>query len=356
VRHVYSTQLFERVTVDVEQSESKNTLIVRVSEKSSLVARIGGKADSDRKSQIYLEMSEENILGTGIKTRFVGRIGTKDGYYGIHIRDDRIFTTYFTFSMRGYFRWEVNPLVIRNVTHPLEYREERTGVIFTVGRQMGSLGQFFAELRSEHILAVESGPEKPTIQNTEIRTFAIRSITDKRDRIDFPTSGIYNYWAWESGSELLLKSQESYTRLLVNLEGYFTYARMHTWHLHLFAGYADKTTPFSENFRLGGLQSFYGLHQNELYGRQLFLASLEYRYRLPLVFRKNLLFRGFYLSARYDFSGIWPEPQLVFNKEDFFSGIGAAISVDTILGPLIIAAGRTTNGETATYISLGFNY
>jgi outer membrane protein assembly factor BamA len=155
---------------------------------------------------------------------------------------------------------------------------------------MGNLGQLFAELRSEHVLVEEQKPDRPTIQNTEIRTFAIRSIADKRDRIDFPTKGFYNYWAWESGNELLLKSQESYTRLLVNLEGYFTYADLHTWHLHLFAGVGDKTVPFSENFRLGGLQNFYGLYKNELYGRQLFQAGLEYRILLPLKLRKNLLF------------------------------------------------------------------
>ncbi len=356
VQHVYSTQLFERVTVDVHQQNGKNTLIIRVIEKSSLVARVGGKVDNDRKSQIYLELSEENIFGTGVKTRFVGRIGTKDGYYGIHIRDDRIFTTYFTFAVRGYYSWEVNPLFIRNVERPLNYREERKGLILKAGRQMGSLGQLFAEIRSEHILAQEQTPEKATIQNTEIRTIALRSIADRRNRIDFPTTGIYNYWAWESGSETLLQSQESYTRLMVNLEGYFTYADVHTWHVRLFAGIADKTTPFSENFRLGGQDNFYGLYQNELYGRQLFQASLEYRFRLPVNIQKNILFKGFYLSARYDFAGIWPEPKLVFNKEDFFSGIGAAFSIDTVLGPFSVAAGRTTGGQSAGYISLGFNF
>ncbi|HID38130.1 MAG TPA: hypothetical protein EYP36_01270 [Calditrichaeota bacterium] len=356
VRHVYSTQLFERVTVDIKREKEKNILLVRVSEKSSQVARLGGKVDSDRKSQIYLELSEENILGTGVKTRFVGRIGTRDGYYGLHLRDDRIFTTYFTFSIKGYFGWEVNPYNIRNTEKPTYYREKRTGVIFTAGRQMGSLGQFFAELRSEHILAEALNPDRPTIQNTEIRTIAIRSIADKRDRIDFPTKGFYNYWAWESGSELLLKSQESYTRLLVNLEGYFTYANLHTWHLRLFAGVGDKTVPFSENFRLGGLNNFYGLYMNELYGRQLFLTNLEYRFLLPLKIEKNMLIKGFYLSARFDFAGIWPDPELVFNKEDFFTAIGAALSVDTLLGPFILAAGRTSRGQTATYISLGFNF
>lgn len=71
-------------------------------------------------------------------------------------------------------------------------------------------------------------------QNIELRTFAVRAVADKRDRIDFPTRGINNYWAWESGNKLVLGSTEPYTKIFVNLEGYYTFKNRATWHIRTF--------------------------------------------------------------------------------------------------------------------------
>jgi outer membrane protein assembly factor BamA len=343
------------VNLNIDEQEGKNKLTVKVVEKSSLQLRLGGKVDTDRQTQLYLELGEDNFSGTGIKTRLLNRIGTKDGYHGLHIRDDRVFTTYLTFSLQGSYSWEINPFT-RNEQYLGDYEEKRTGVVFQVGQQMRSLGQVIAELRLEHVKDYPIKGEFELAQDIELRSLAIRSITDKRDRIDFPTKGIYNHWAWENGSKFLLNSQESFTKAMINLEGFFTFSNYHTWRVRLFAGIGDKTLPFSENFRMGGFNDFYGLHEKEIFGRQLFITSLEYRIKLPLNIHSNLLINDIYLSTRYDFGGIWPNPELVFKSDDFFSGIGAALGVDTFFGPLYFAVGRTTRGNSAGYISWGFNF
>ncbi|NOX87440.1 MAG: BamA/TamA family outer membrane protein [Calditrichaeota bacterium] len=356
IRNAYATQLFERVTVDILENKGTYTLIVKVKEKSTVVMRSGGKYDTDRKAQLYLEFGDESMFGMGVKSMVVGRFGMRDGKLGIKIRDDRIFTTYLTFDLQAYYKWQINPITNPDGSKGA-YREIRRGAHFQVGQQLKRLGQFIIELRHENIEdRVESGSFSYP-QNIELRTFAIRAMADKRDRIDFPSKGINNYWSWESGNRFVLGSKESYTKALVNLEGYYSFKNRATWHLRMFFGIGDKSMPFSENFRLGGLQSFYGLHENEYFGRQLFVASAEYRLRLP--FRPpmgTMLFRNFYVSFRYDFGGIWSNPNLVFSSEDFFSGVGGYIGVDTILGPLYFAYGRTTRGTSVGYISFGFNY
>ncbi len=357
IRNVYATQLFERVTVDIVRLGSFYKLIVRVKEKSTVVMRIGGKYDTDRRAQLYLEFGDEALLGLGIKSMFVGRFGTKDGKLGFKLRDDRIFTTYLTFDLQGYYTWQINPITNPDGSHG-SYREERKGVRFQMGQQLKRLGQFIIELRHENVRDRGEEGRFAFPQNIELRTFAVRAIADKRDRIDFPTKGINNYWAWESGNKLVLGSTEPFTKILVNLEGYYTFRNRATWHIRTFFGVGDRSMPFSENFRLGGLHEFYGLYENEYFGRQLFLLSGEYRIKLPVsqFLGRNMIFRAIYVSARYDFGGIWPEPQLVFSSSDFFSGIGGALSVDTIIGPLHFAFGHLTKGRTVGYISLGFNY
>lgn len=356
MRNAYTTQFFERVTLNILEKNKKYILQVRVRERSTVVMRLGGKYDTERRAQLYWEFGDECLLGMGIKSMLVGRFGMRDGKLGIKIRDDRIFTTYLTFDLQGYYKWQVNPITDRNGLTG-SYREIRRGARFQVGQQLRRLGQFIIELRHEN---VEDRRESGTFrypQNIELRTFAVRAMADKRNRADFPTKGINNYWSWETGNRLLLASKESYTKALVNLEGYYSFRNKATWHLRLFFGIGDRSMPFSENFRFGGLHSFYGLHQNEYFGRQVFIASAEYRYRIP--FHPSMgamLFKNFYISFRYDFGGVWHVPNLVFSSKDFFSGIGGYLGIETPIGPLFFAYGHLTRGKSVGYISLGFEY
>jgi len=356
LQNTYATQLFKRVGVDVYSDSLQNTLKVKVAEKASVLLRIGGKYDTDRRAQAYLEFGDDNFMGRGVRAMLAARFGSRDGRLALNIRNDRIWMTYFTFAANVYRSWELNPF------HGWDgarggYREERTGLRLQIGQQVRRIGQFVFELRQEKIKDSPWFGDFSQPLDIELRTFSLRAVTDKRDRIDFPTKGIFNHWAFESGNRLVLETKESYTKAQVNLEGYYTFRGVNTWHLRAFVGLGDRTMPFSESFRLGGLDSFYGLSANEYFGRQMVLASAEYRFQLPVhIAPGNFIFKKFFFSARYDFGGIWENPALVFDSEDFFSGFGAAFSMQTLFGPMHLAYGRNTRGAQKFYFSLGFNY
>ncbi len=356
VNNVYASQLYGRVSVDVVENNGTNALKIKVKEKPSVILRIGGKYDIDRLSQAFLEYGDESFLGTGIKTIMVLRGGTRETYLGLKIRDDRIFTTYLTFNIQAYFQRRINPFLDWDGNDGL-YREERRGLKVQAGQQMKRLGQVIFELRQENIRDRREKGQFNFNQTNDLRTFAVRALTDKRDAIDFPTEGIYNHWAWETGNRLVLGIEDSYTKAQVNIEGYFTFKERHTLHLRVFAGIGDKSMPFSENFRMGGLHNFYGLHENEYFGRQLVLGSAAYRFKVPWrINKKNYLIKNTYLSLRYDFAGLWKDPELVFSMDDFFSGFGGYVGLQTSLGPLYAAYGRTDRGDSMFYFSLGLSF
>lgn len=357
VQNVYATNLFDRVNVDLVQRDSVNDLRIKVMEKSPSVMNFGGKYDAERRIQAYVEFGYENLMGMGIRTTLLTRMGMRDGYIGLHLIEDRIFTTNLTFALRGYYSWEINPL--RNSLGEITgyYNEERHGVRLQVGTQIRRLGQLVAELRQENVADRPYSGIFTNRQHIDIRTLVFRALSDKRDRIDFPTEGIYNHWSWETGNRLLLDAKESFTKALINLEGYYTFNKAHTWRLKFAVGIGDRTVPFSENFRLGGLHNFFGLLENEYFGRQVVVSNIEYRYRTPLrLGANNLLINDIYLLLRYDFGGIWNEPQLVFSSDDFFSALGGALALDTFLGPFYLGYGRMTRGVGALYVSIGFNF
>jgi predicted acylesterase/phospholipase RssA len=350
IDNVYASSLFNRVSVDVDRDGQQANVVIKVDERPSVQFKMGGKGDIERRFQAYLELADENFLGQGMKTKAQMLLGVRDGLLGFNFRNDRIFTSYVTFAAESYFSWEVNP-INPDSKNDGRYREERLGIKLQMGQQIARIGQLVGEIRIEQVKDFQQSGSFSHAQELQLRSFALRSITDKRDRIDFPTRGIYNHWAWENGNSFILQSEESYTKVLINLEGYYSTFEDQVAHVRFFGGFADETLPFSENFRVGGLHDFYGLLDNELFGKQVVIFNFEYRYKLPFQILTDT-----YISGRYDLGSVWENPNLVINGDDFFTGLGGYLGMDTFLGPLYIGFGKSSLGRSTFYLSMGFAY
>ena len=79
--------------------------------------------------------------------------------------------------------------------------------------------------------------------------------------------------------------------------------------------------------------------------------NFEYRYKLPFQILTDT-----YISARYDFGSVWEDPNLLINAEDFFTGLGGYLWLDTFLGPLYLGYGKSSLGRSNIYLSLGFEF
>ena len=113
---------------------------------------------------------------------------------------------------------------------------------------------------------------------------------------------------------------------------------------------------------MGGQESFFGMHDFEFRGRQIFLASLLYRYKIPVK-----IFFDTYFKLRYDLGSTWAEQEQIKFKE-LRHGIGVALSFDTPIGPAEFAVGKSflfrkdlpqnpiSWGDTLLYFSIGYYY
>lgn len=350
IENIYNTQFFDRVGVNVSNHGNKNYLTIKVKEKKFLVLKLGGKLDNERGIQAYYDMVNENFLGQGYNLSLGGRIGDWDRSIAFNFRTDRIFESYLTLSFQSYYKWQVNPFYLGR-SKKGEYLEERRGGKLIIGQQLQKLGQLSVEFRIENAKDKPYEDDFERLQNSELRTITIRSVADKRNKVGFTTDGIYNMWYWESGNQQILEGQESYTKAFLNLEGYYSIWPRHNLHIRFKGGFSDKTLPFSEYFRFGGLKDFMGLHNNELFGRQILTTNLEYRYLLPFK-----LITDSYLGLRYDIGAVWEEPNLLIESKDFFYGSGIWLGLDTILGPLLFGYGKKAGDVGLLYISLGYDF
>jgi len=350
IQNIYNTQLFEKVTINLNSVNNKNTLVIKIREKKYSALRFGGQVGLDRGVQSYLDIGNENFLGTGSNLSVSGRVGEKDKAAGINFRIDRVFKTYLTAGLYAYYDWKLNPYLV-NLQKVGEYWEERIGGKLVFGQQLKKLGQVNFELRIENVKDRRYSGEFFNSENSELRTLSIRSVTDKRNKIAFASKGIYNVWYWEAGNERLIGGQEKYTKAYVKLEGFYTYDSRYTLHVRGGIGVADKTLPFSEYFRLGGIDEFMGLYEYEYSGRQLIYSNFEFRYKLPIKIISDC-----YIAIRYDLAGIWETPDLILKSEDFFPGYGGWLGIDTFLGPLIAGYGKTRDRSGIFYLSFGYRY
>ena len=349
LNNIHSTGLFETVTFEVLKEKPLAKLKIKVKEKAFSLLRLGYRYDLERRNKGMLELADENLLGRGNQVSLNAQYGLKDQAIQLKFRDDRIFKSYMTYHLDLFYHRQKN-YTYQDMVQVGEYLQKESGFSFSLGQQIERLGiiSVIATLNSVDLQDV-TGYGYPT-GKFEFKTIALQSIVDSQDQFPFPKSGKYYQFFYKMSSAKFLNSQESFFKLFNSFEVYQTFLKRNTIHPRLFWGTSDLTTPFIEQFRIGGLSSFYGLRENEKVGRHVIVGSLEYRYLFPFGLPVNL-----YWSIRYDLGSTWKN-QLDIQLKDFIHGFGTSLAMETPIGPITFAFGRSSIGKNVLYFSGGFNF
>jgi len=79
--------------------------------------------------------------------------------------------------------------------------------------------------------------------------------------------------SWETASSIGA-GDIGYSKLFLSYEWFSTYLEGQTLHPKIVFGFADQTLPLSQQFYLGGEDSFYGLNEDDSRGRQIFVINV----------------------------------------------------------------------------------
>jgi NTE family protein len=349
VRNIYSAGLFDQVTLNIKRDPSGAVVTIKVQEKPFTVLRVGGRYDTERDTRGFIEAGDENVFGMGSKIFAYQEIGVRDQLTRLALRNDRLLKTYLSFSTDLYRQVRENPLYQNFQGNSIgEYAEERLGWHLALGQQMRRFGMVSLELRLEEVnLKNLSGGGHPT-GNSTLNALILRSIVDTRDQFPFPRRGRFVQALYEQ-VYADLGEKDSFFRFALKMETFHSRGP-HTFHPKLSLGTSDQTTPFSEQFRLGGPDEVYGLRDQEFIGRHFAIGSLEYRYKLR---RKPL--PSLYLGLRYDLNGLWIDKRDA-NYRKFRHAFGVSLAGETPLGPIGVAYGRYENIRQRFYVNVGFNF
>lgn len=364
-----STNLFNDILLTVKNENNKNSVILTVDEKISSLIRVGFRVDNENKAQLSLDFRDENLFGSGTELGLLLFGGARNRAYMLEHKSNRLFNTYLTYNISAFYRFndifayrDDSTTNIRTFSRSAfgEYRQIYYGTSLSLGMQVEHFGNliFTGNYKFDEIKNKTGSPVNPL--KDKIVSLKGSSTIDTQDKYPYPRKGFYFNAEYEVAQKVF-GGDEGYTNFNFQYKSYFTLNDVSTFSPKFLMGFADKTLPLSEEYSLGGQDSFFGMRDDEFRGRQIFLTSLEYRYKLPFE-----IFFDTYLKMRYDLGRAW-EIQNEIKFKELRHGVGLTLSFDTPVGPADFSVGRSflfksfvnnpvSLGDVFFYFSIGYYY
>ena len=369
IGNIYGTNLFSQVSMSLNygKNSSKPGLDVNLIEKSSRNLLLSFRVDNERKLQGYLELRNENLFGSGNEFSGLIKGGLRDREYRFALKSYRFFGTVLSYDFAAYYKFRDIYNYVEEIKDTKlkyqqvgEYRDIDYGASFLVGTQLEKFGAVYAQVFYDNLSRKQLQGDIP--EESDLRLFKLKLAgkVDTEDKYPFPTNGGSINYFYESARNQF-SGGLTYTKIYFDISYHFAPGKPSVLKPKFIFGFGDKTTPTYELFSLGGENSFYGMVEDEMRGRQILVGSVEYRYLLPFQ-----LFFDSYLSARYDLGRVWENTEDIRFK-DLRHGIGVAAMFDTPIGKASFSVGRTfiirngfaegsiVKGNYVFYFSIGYD-
>ncbi len=367
-----STNLFDQIDLIIIPQSNGNEIKLKVSEKVSDIIRFGFIYDNENQTQVSIDARDENFNGTGTEIGAIASGGIRNRSLSFEQKANRVFDSYLNYKVRLYYDFnDVN--IYKNDSSVSynsysrsrvgEYRQLFYGFSFGIGEQVEKFGNLFVEARYQWDEVRDKDNYTGPIYKSAISSLRFSFLIDSQNDYPYPTKGIFMKGLYETALTALA-GDVGYSKISYEYKSILSLSSLND-HVLTFKGaigFGDNTLPLSEQFSLGGQNSFFGMHDYEYRGRQILTASIEYRYKLPFQ-----LFFDSYLKARYDLGSTWVNRDEI-RFADLRHGVGASLSIKTPIGPADFSMGRSfyfknslSNntivwGPTLFYFTIGFYY
>lgn len=370
LNNLRTLNLFDDVELNVIKDTTQNILKIKIREKTSSLLRLGLRVDNEYLTQFSLDIRDENFYGTGTELGAIISGGSRNRSFILEHKANRTFETYLTYKLRGFYEFtDINSYEDDSTNNANrfsrskngEYRQIKYGGSLALGAQVKKLGNLIVQgkFQRDEIKNINNSTVEPYKINIASLKFGLS--IDSQNKYPYPTSGVLINSYYETAQKVL-GSDVAFTKFYADYTSYFSLNSFHTISTRFTIGFADETLPLSQQFSFGGQNKFFGYRENEFRGRQIFNASVEYRYDLP-----HKIFFDTYLKLRYDLGSIWTQPEQIKFK-NLRHGIGATISLDTPIGPADFSIGKSflfknsfknssiSWGKVFFYFTIGYYY
>ncbi len=337
-----STELFRQMSFEaLPTTDGIEANIQVVEQPSPWVARLSGKIDNERNTQLGVELADDNLDGRGVEASGMIFGGLRNRTIELTLSSRRFLSSYLSYDFTAYSRQrniyvyadsQVSANFV-NVNTTGEYSQVQNGGEFSLGENVPRFGDISVFARYEwQFLSSLSGAGLNGIDKVASLGGQLR--LDTQDKFPFPQDGTLASALYESAFKTL-GANTAFTKFQISYETYVSYNDVSTLHPKIRFEQEDQTTPTADQFRLGGQYSFLGMREDEYLGNQAVAAGLEYRYRLPFK-----LYFDSYLKGEYDIGAVWPKISTI-HFGDLRHGAGVSLALDTPVGIVDVAVAKS---------------
>ncbi len=319
-------------TFNTQTIRGSTSLLFTFEERATQVLRLGGLADNEYGAQFSMEYANENLFGLGGEFSLKGGLGRLSGYGGVSLSGGpplfglafSLYTGYKDITSYTFLE-DIPNAKFTSISEDVvrEFRDLGGSIRanLNIGRDASLVGQY--RLERQRYFTINSGDS--TASKQVVSALRGEVTVDSRDDPDYPHSGHYFIGYYEVGTRIF-GGDIGFTKISAAFQEAIPLSRLHNVQLSASIGVADRTLPREEQFALGGIETFFGLNEYELRGKQYALGSIGYQVAIP----NTLLFPTFVLF-RYDLGAMWSEPTAI-KFESFIHGVGAQIGFKTPIG------------------------
>lgn len=334
--NLVNSGFFKEIDIEVESLDTGIAVNVKAIENPRQNFLFGLRVDNERFTQIGSDLYYENLFNLGIRFGVRAAGGSRNQYLNFTLANPRVWQTPLSYRLNLYYSNYINNRFSQLFTGnskefevESEYLERRAGASFELGLLAQNFGKIIFGYRDEHQTFFDRGGDEDFYR---LSTAKIGMQIDYEDDPDITKSGSKIEIFFETN----VNSDDGYEFTKFSSSSRFT----KSFGRHIFTptfqfGYADATLRLPEYFSLGGIYNFYGLRQLQSRGRQILLASLEYKFESPI----EIFFPTFF-TVRYDLGNTWEE-QATIKFLGLRQGIGAGLIFRTPIGPARFSMGQS---------------
>ena len=373
IRDLYVIDRFERVDYYYKESgEGTHDLVVEVKEKS------WGPNYLDFRFSLEDDFENESKYSLGMSINFtdIGLTGLRDNRS--ELRTNFELGTDKLMSAELYTPFLVNQLLFTSLKSTYSVEKKKFSLS---GNKLGSIDNDFPLEYNELVFEGAFGLQghlwsdfrlggrytKGDVAFTSISDIDasytreglfVQYRLDTLDNYTFPTKGFYVRSEYlysndnvDDSAVDLETTKDSVVEITLNTRAAWTYSR-HTFVGNFEYGVVEnkENNLQLEPKSLGGFLRLSGTPKDSLTGQNLMFASLVYRYRL-MDNDFGLFQSPIYLGASLENGGLWNDEH--FEDAPIYTAGSIFAGIDSPLGPIIFAYGRTEQSHESVYLSIG---
>lgn len=352
-RRIYNTGIFEDVGVELVPGEPPYADVVfKVTETKTGLFNVGATYNSAEGLIGYLEVSDKNVFGYGIKVSGKLEAGGKEKQI---LGELSISTPYlFTDKLEGGFdiyrklsnkTIDIDEDEVENDEDDLAYKQYKTGGRIWLGYYFDLYTKANASFTLDFIQNEAEVMDPAVPQDTSTRSITLSLTRDTRNDFNNPSKG-YTLFASTEFAGGFLGGDDNFVKLYTQATGYYEFKDGQVIAGRIGAGVGFTPLPDHAKFLLGGGTNLRGI-KVPVEGDYLVFANAEYRFRIYEEIVGGVVF--------FDLGQAW-------NKGDAFTlagmkyGVGAGIRVTVpMLGMLRLDYG-ISNNQGKVYFGFGHTF